>query len=253
MPEPSRPTGDYFSTQAAEYARFRPRYPVELFTYLADAAPDRSLAWDCATGSGQVAVPLAQHFARVVATDISEAQISHAQRHPGVEYRVAPADASGLAPASVNLITVAQALHWLDLDAFYREAKRVLTPGGILAVSSYGSAFLDDAKLSAALGHFECTTLGAYWPPRRKFVGEALRKLPFPFRETQPPPFLLEARWTMSDLLGYARSWSATARYLAEHGRDPIPQLEEALQPDWGPPQRRRLVRWPFVVRAGYA
>ena len=249
----SRVEGDHFSTQAADYARFRPRYPSELFAYVADAAPDRSLAWDCATGSGQFAVPLAEYFDRVVATDISEAQISHAERHPRVEYRVTPADASGLESATVSLITVAQALHWFDLDGFYREASRVLIPGGVIAVSSYGSAVLDDTQLSEALAHFEWTTVGPNWPPRRKIVGEALRNLPFPFRETKPPPFRLEAHWTLTELLGYARSWSATARYVAEHNEDPIPQLETALAPGWGGAQRRRRVHWPFVVRVGYA
>jgi SAM-dependent methyltransferase len=245
-------TGDYFSTQAADYARYRPHYPDELFAYLADAVPDRSLAWDCATGNGQVAVPLADYFDRVIATDMSEAQISHAERHPRVEYRVASAEASGLESESVNLVTVAQALHWFDLDGFYREARRVLMPSGALAVSSYGSAFLDDAELSATLADFEWGKLGDYWPPRRKFVGEALRDLPFPFRQTQPPQFALEAEWTLAEFIGYTRSWSATNRYVAQHGRDPLPELEAALRPHWGPAERRHTVRWPFVVRVGY-
>jgi SAM-dependent methyltransferase len=244
---------DFFSTQAADYARFRPRYPAELFAYFADATSDHSLAWDCATGSGQMAVPLAEYFTHVIATDLSAAQIEHAEHHPRVEYRLAPAEASGLLPASVNLITVAQALHWLDLDAFYGEARRVLASDGAIAVSSYGSALLDDPELSRRLDSFEWKTLGAYWPPRRKIVGEALRSLPFPFREAHPPEFQLEARWTLMELLGYARSWSATARYFALHHQDPIPELDAALRPGWGPPEHTRLVRWPFVVRLGYA
>ena len=253
MTESSRTGGDYFSSQAAEYARFRPRYPTELFAYLAEVVPDHALAWDCATGSGQAAIPLTQYFDRVIATDMSEAQIRHAEQHPRVEYRVAPAEASGLATGSANLITVAQALHWLDLDGFYREARRVLTPSGALAVSSYGSASLDDDKLSEALAHLEWTTLGTYWPPRRQLVGEALLGLAFPFREVQPPQFHLEVRWTLAELMGYVRSWSATARYVAAHGTDPLPELEAAMRPHWGSPDRKRVVRWPFVLRVGYA
>ena len=252
MAESSRAAGDYFSSQAAEYARFRPRYPAELFAYLAEVVPHHTLAWDCATGSGQAASPLAQYFDRVIATDMSAAQISHAEPHPRVEYRVAPAEASGLAAASVNLITVAQALHWLDLGGFYREARRVLSPSGALAVSSYGSASLDDEKLSASLAQFEWTTLGTYWPPRRQLVGEALRDLTFPFREARPPQFRLEVRWTLAELMGYVRSWSATARYVAAHGTDPLPELEAALRLHWGSPERKRVVRWPFLVRVGY-
>lgn len=133
-------TRDYFSAQAAHYATYRPAYPASLFARLAVLAPDRSLAWDCATGSGQAAVSLADQFAHVIATDMSAAQIQHAVLHPRVEYRVANAEASGLASASISLVNVAQALHWLNLDAFYAEVRRVLVPNGVLSVSSYGSA-----------------------------------------------------------------------------------------------------------------
>jgi SAM-dependent methyltransferase len=249
--QPDTSRGDHFSTQAEEYARYRPRYPAELFEYLASTTTQRHLAWDCATGSGQVAVPLAAYFDRVVATDISAAQIEHAELHERVEYRVAPAEASGLGPATVNLVTVSQALHWLDLDSFYKEIERVLAPRGVLAVSSYGSASIDDPELSAIFAHFELNTLGAYWPPRRALVGEKLRELPFPFPELAVPPFRLEVQWTLAELVGYARSWSATARYMARHGHDPTAALEASLRESWGEPDQRRLVRWPFVVRVG--
>ena len=110
---------DHFAAVAAAYADFRPRYPAALLAWLAEHAPARTLAWDCATGSGQAALDLAPHFARVIATDASAAQIATAPAHPGVEYRLAPAEASGLADASIDLITVAQALHWFDLERFY--------------------------------------------------------------------------------------------------------------------------------------
>jgi len=58
---------DHFSKQAADYAKFRPGYPQELFDYLGSIAPTRQLAWDCATGSGQAAVGLATVFDRAAA------------------------------------------------------------------------------------------------------------------------------------------------------------------------------------------
>jgi len=85
---------DHFSKQAADYARFRPRYPREMFEYLGRIAPSRALAWDCATGNGQAAVGLAAVFERVIATDASEKQIANAEPHERVEYRVAPAEES---------------------------------------------------------------------------------------------------------------------------------------------------------------
>src|ERR1043166_9820982 len=128
---------DHFSAQASDYAKFRPGYPSELFEYLGSVAPSRTLAWDCATGNGQAAVELAEVFDRVIATDASEKQIANAQPDARVEYRVAPAENSGLESGTVDLIMVAQALHWFDLPRFYDEARRVLKPNGALAASAY--------------------------------------------------------------------------------------------------------------------
>ena len=111
---------DHFSKQAAGYARFRPRYPQKLFDYLASIAASRQVAWDCGTGNGQAAVGLASVFDRVIATDASEKQIANAESHERVDYRVAPAENSGIGSATIDLIMVAQALHWFDLGPFLR-------------------------------------------------------------------------------------------------------------------------------------
>ena len=124
---------DHFSKQAAGYAKFRPRYPQKLFDYLRSIAPSRQLAWDCGTGNGQAAVGLASLFDRVIATDASEKQIANAQSYDRVEYRVAPAENSSLESETIDLLMVAQALHWFELDCFYGEAGRVLKADGIFA------------------------------------------------------------------------------------------------------------------------
>jgi SAM-dependent methyltransferase len=245
------PPADHFSSRASEYAAYRPHYPREFFEFLAGVAPARRLAWDCATGNGQAAVPLADWFDRVIATDMSAAQLARATAHPRVEYAVRTAAASGLPDASADLVLVAQALHWLDLDAFYAEVRRVLAPRGVFAVSSYGSASLDTPALTDAFAAFELGTLGAYWPPRRALVGEALRTLDFPFAELPVPAFTLEMPMTLDQLVGYARSWSATANYVVQHDADPTAMLRDVLRPLWGAADARHLVHWPFVVRAG--
>jgi len=242
---------DHFSGQAATYAAFRPTYPSRLFAWLADLVTNRTLAWDVGTGSGQAAVGLAGHFARVVATDASAAQLEHATRHPRVEYRVAPAGASGLPDQSVDLVTAAQALHWFDIEGFFGEAQRVLVPGGALAVWCYGDPKLDDPLLDAMLHRFNRGTVEKYWPPERDLVLAEYRPLAFPFREIATPLLALEASWTLSQLAGYLRSWSATVRYAKVIGRDPVAGLEEQLGNVWGPPDRRCLVRWPITIRAG--
>jgi SAM-dependent methyltransferase len=187
----------------------------------------------------------------VVASDVSALQIANAVQHPHVEYRVAPARASGLRSHSADLVNVAQALHWFDLEAFYTEVRRVLAPGGVPAASSYGSAVIDSPTLAPILSRFEREDLREYWPPGRELVGEALRALPFPFFELRVPPFQLEVHWTLAELVGYTRSWSATGRFIEAHGYDPTTELEKELRAPWEGEDRRHRVWWPFVVRAG--
>ena len=246
---------DHFSTQSAAYAEFRPEYPAALFDFVGSLVARRDVAWDCGTGSGQAATALAGHVAHVVATDASETQIAAARArrpHARVEYRVAPAEASGLPDRSVNVVTVAQSLHWFDLPRFYAEVRRVVLPGGALAVWSYGDPVLDDPALDERLQRFNGETVGPYWPPERRLVGDGYLALPFPFAETAAPALTLEQRWTLDELAGYLRSWSATARYVAAHGSDPVARVEQELADPWGDPSTRRLVRWPVTVRAGH-
>jgi len=242
---------DHFSALAAQYAAFRPTYPCGLFAYLAGLCAEHRLVWDCACGNGQASVPLAQHFQRVVASDASAQQIAAATAHPRISYRVAPETQSGLETGSVDLVTVAQALHWLDLERFYAEAARVLGPGGWLAVWTYGVPRAREPDIDAVIGRFASETVGPYWPPERALVDSGYRTLPFPFAEEVTPPFHMEQRWTLPHFLGYARSWSATARYVAEKELDPVLALEEELQRMWGLPESERAIIWPLSLRVG--
>jgi SAM-dependent methyltransferase len=242
---------DHFSGAAAEYARFRPRYPAALFSYLASLVPGEAVAWDCATGNGQAAVALAAHLSRVVATDASAEQIAHAEPHPRVEYRVAPAERSGLDAASVELVTVAQALHWFDPAAFYAEAQRVLRPGGVIAVWCYGHMVLPTAALQNALDRFYSVTVGPYWPPERALVEAGYGSLHFPFDDVASPAFVMEMQTSLDGLLGYLGTWSATQRYVQATGRDPVPELGREVAMHWGDPHAQRVVRWPLSLRVG--
>ena len=242
---------DHFSGLAPAYVTCRPGYPAELFAYLARLAPRHELAWDCAAGSGQATLPLARWFGRVVATDASAAMLDQAPRHPAVEYRVAPAEVSGLASETVDLVTVAQALHWLDTDAFYGEAQRVLVPGGVLAVWTYGTQYVGQEDLDRTLQHFYTEVVGPYWPAERRHVESGYRTLAFPFLELDPPAFAMEADWTLSQLLGYIRTWSATQRFREAQGHDPVAELAGELAGHWGEPEAPRRIHWPLSVRAG--
>lgn len=242
---------DHFSDRAALYAAYRPLYPDSLFTRLAGLTREHRVALDCGTGNGQAALGLANHFERVIATDPSKGQIDHATPHAKIAYRVAPADASGLPDASIDLVTAAQALHWFDAAAFFSEARRVLTDGGAIAVWGYGDPVLDTEALDKVLHAFNRGTLEGYWFPERQLLLDGYRAIPFPFDEVTLPATELEMRWTLAELAGYLRTWSATARYAAEHGFDPVLDVEKSLSRDWGDPQKSRVIRWPLRLRAG--
>jgi ubiquinone/menaquinone biosynthesis C-methylase UbiE len=242
---------DHFSTTAASYANFRPSYPRALFEWLASVTPDRRNAWDCGTGSGQAALGLADHFAHIVATDPSAAQLAHASRHPAVSYAAMPAEHSALANGSVSLVTVAQALHWFDQPAFYAEARRVLVAGGVLAVWSYGLLTLHDLALDAVIRRFHGETVGAYWPPERRLVDEGYRALELPFAPVEAPPVAMEAEWSLEQLAGYLSTWSAVQRARAATGTDPLTGVVAALRAEWGPARAARPVAWPLSLRVG--
>ena len=240
---------DHFSRQAADYAKFRPGYPQELFNYLGGIAPSRQLAWDCGTGNGQAAIGLASVFDRVIATDASEKQISNAQPYDRVEYRVAPAEDSGIDSGTVDLIMVAQALHWFDLSRFYAEARRVLKPDGVLAASAYNLLHIGPA-IDEVVNRYYYEVVGPFWPLERKLV-EQFDDLPFPFQEIDSPKFEMTASWNLDHLVGYLRTWSSTQRFIAAKGSDPLKQIMDDLGAAWGAPEQTRNVVWPLTLRVG--
>jgi len=241
---------DHFSKQAADYARFRPRYPREMFEYLGSVAPSRALAWDCATGSGQAALELAEVFDRVIATDASEKQIANAQPHERVEYRVAPAEESGVESGSIDLIMVAQALHWFDLPSFYEEVRRVLKNNGVLAASAYKFFHVTPEIDELVNDRYYDKVVGPFWPPERALV-EKFEELPFPLSEIQTPSFEMIAQRNLEHLVGYLRSWSATQRFIAANKRDPLEAIADDLRAAWGDPGQMRKVVWTLIVRVG--
>lgn len=243
---------DHFSSVSESYASFRPTYPPALFYWLATLPARRALAWDCACGNGQATAELSKHFTRVVGTDASAAQIQSATREMGnIEWRVAPAEVCGLADAAVDLVTVAQALHWFDLPKFYRESKRVLNQGGIIAVWCYGINKVQDDQVNAVVQDFYSNVVGPYWPAERTIVEAGYQTLDFPFAELPVPSFSMETRWDLHQLLGYFRTWSATTRYIAAKAVDPVVELAANLAPAWGPPTSEKLITWPLSIRVG--
>jgi SAM-dependent methyltransferase len=241
---------DHFSRRADTYARYRPTYPAELYSYLASIAPHRRLAWDCGTGNGQAALGLARHFDRIVATDASADQIALAPFHPQVDYRIARSESAGLEARSAALVTVAVAVHWFDFDEFYAHVRRVVTPEGLIAVWCY-SLPKTEPTIDLIIERYLHEILSGYWPDRFSYVKEQYKTLPFPFEELTPPTFTMETVWDLTEVLGFLQSWSGTASYEKRMGHSPIELIRPQLIEAWGTEIRERRLRWTLYLRVG--
>lgn len=239
-----------FSQSSDEYARHRPQYPDGLFAYLGDISPGHDSAWDCATGNGQAAVSLARYFTRVEATDISAEQIGHAHVHARVRYSVSSAEQAPFVDESFDLITVATAVHWFDRVKFHREADRVLKPGGILAVWTYG-LFTVGAEIDSVVAREFMNPIDRFWAEGNRMVMNGYRDLTLPFEEIRPPPFSMHVEWTLRQLAAFLRTWSAVKRFSAGLGQDPVTELESKLEARWGGRDSARAVKMPLYLRAG--
>ena len=242
---------DLFSLQAADYARFRPIYPPELYACLAAKAPARRLAIDVGTGNGQAAIALAAHFERVIGVEPSDGQRANATPAPHVEYRPGTAEATGLDAASADLLTVAQAIHWFKHDAFFEEVRRVVRPQGLFAFWCYGLTTISP-EIDAAVHFYYEDLLGPYWEPERRMVEDGYRNIAVPFDPIAPiaiPPFAMQLSWTFEHLIGYLGTWSPRKRYLETHGNDALELAYPRLREAWGA-TGERPVRWPLSVRA---
>ena len=241
---------DHFSGHAGGYAEARPGYPDALFDWLAAQCGSRGLAWDAGCGNGQASVALGDRFDAVFATDPSAPQVASATAHPRVRYAVEPAEHCSLPDASVDLVTVAQAYHWFAHDAFCAEARRVLKPGGAVALWTYAESTVSP-EVDAVFAYLNDTLVISDWPAEREHVVSRYRDLPFPFAGMDAPAFAMRCDWTLAQYLAYLRSWSASQRYLKRSGRDPVAEIAPAMARAWGNAAQSRAVRWPLSLLAG--
>ncbi|MDB5252942.1 MAG: SAM-dependent methyltransferase [Flaviaesturariibacter sp.] len=241
---------DLFSTQSDAYARYRPVYPAELFAFLLTLAPGREAAWDCATGNGQAAVVLADHFQTVEATDISEAQLAKAGQKQKIRYSVAAAEQTSFPEHSFDLITVAQAYHWIDPEAFAREARRVGRPGAPVAVWMYNRFSTGAPALDALFDRFYFEITGPYWDPERAHVDDNYSSIAFPFANAGTAEFSIDTRWTRDEAVGYLSTWSAVQKYTRLKGFSPLGLVLDELRAAW-PDGVIHPIRFPVVMRYG--
>lgn len=239
---------DYFSTQSKAYAAFRPTYPQALFEFIFKHLNGKTDAWDCATGNGQVAQYLADHFDAVHATDISQQQLDQAIKKKNIFYSLSSAEKTPFNDNQFDLVTVAQALHWFDRDAFYKEAIRVGKPGGILAVWGYAFLYVDPVINSLITG-FYTDVVGPYWDKARRLVEDEYRSILFPFEIIEAPAFSIKVEWTINQLSGYLSSWSATQKFIKEKGYDPVEPFVTSIQKHWS--TRSKPIEFPVFAKIG--
>jgi SAM-dependent methyltransferase len=250
MPTSTAAARNWFDQGGSAYARFRPEYPPALASRLAELAPDRRLAVDVGCGSGQLTRWLAPCFERVVGLDPSADQIANALPDARIDYRQAPAERMPLADGCASLVTAAQAAHWFDLPAFYREARRIAVPGAVLALVSYGVPALE-GPLAERFRAFYDNEISPYWPPERQLVDSGYATIDFPFPERAAAPMELRYAWSLPQFLGYLSTWSAV-RSAREAGRDALlGAFADDLAAAWGDPALERQVRWPIHMRIG--
>ncbi len=246
-----KPVIDNFSTCGKEYSLYRPETPQAVYDFLYSHVGHFDTAWDCGTGNGQVALRLAERFKTVYGTDISADQLSHAGQRDNVIYRKERAEHTSFADHTVNLTTVAQAIHWFDFESFNKEVQRVTVPGGFIAAWTYTLLNISIPELNDVVQHYYFTLLKGYWDERRNYVDEEYKTVPFPFDEVQAPEIWSSRHYSLEEFRGYLRTWSASLKFQRAEGKDPTELIIKDLERAWGSKERNEI-NWPIHVRAGY-
>jgi SAM-dependent methyltransferase len=239
-----------FGEYASDYARSRPQYPVALWQWVTSLCSAHDHAWDAGCGNGQASLALAAHFNQVTATDISAEQIANATPHKKVNYITAPTEDLSFPPASLDLVCVAQALHWFDLNTFWPQVQSALKPSGLFVAIAYGVFTLNE-PIDAATKQYFFDVVEPYQAAGNRMIAQGYQDIAFPFKMIDAPQMAIECEWTMEQLLAYADTWSAVARMRKEQGEDPMPAYRAALAQVWGDAAKVRRVQMPLLIKAG--
>jgi hypothetical protein len=241
---------DNFSSQAANYAKYRPQYPRALFEYINSFVSEKKLAWDCGTGNGQTATVLSEMYEQVYASDISIKQIEQAPEKNNLRYVVESAEKTSLPDHSVDLVTVSQALHWFRFEDFYAEVRRVAKPKAVMAAWTYHLLRIDP-ETDKWIEEFYTGTLEQYWDKERKLVDDGYQSIPFPFEPINDPGFFIELSWNLEEVCGYLESWSAVQKYISANGHNPVDALHKMLEKSWRPGEIKKI-RFPLFLKLAY-
>lgn len=240
---------DLFSQDSDLYAKFRPTHPLSFFEELKTYLPDTEIAWDCATGNGQVASKLAEIFKKVEATDISSEQLKNAKSKKNIQYSTKSAEFTEFEDKSFDLITVSQAIHWFDFDKFYKEVYRTLKDDGVFAVLGIGSPIVNP-DVDELFHEFHDEVLGPYWQPENQLVFDEYKTIPFPFDEFEIKPHNIREQWTLDQFLGLQNTWSATRNFKKQNGYHPLDSFVPRFESVWKKDELK-TVEFPVFYRIG--
>lgn len=240
---------NYFSKQSDQYAENRPRYPKEIFEYLAGVCAERGTAWDCGCGNGQASLQLSKLFSTVMATDVSESQINNALEMPNVVFKCEPSESTSIEDSSVDLVVVAQALHWFDFDRFFTEVGRVCKSDGVFSAVTYNLCRVNDA-VDRVMDDLYWGTLKGYWPERRKYVDSAYSDIHFPFNMLPVKVFDMKLNWPVEQFIAYLKTWSGVKAYEEQNSVNPVDEIEKEIINAWAADDVLS-VNWPVTVVAG--
>ena len=271
---------DYFGYdgQSEMYRLYRPSYPLSMLQVLNDKLPieksKRALAVDIACGSGQLTSVLSRSlntdtptynefgygFQRVIGFDTSQKQLDQALMHSNaanIEYKLEDiGDCIPMESDSVNLVTIAQGLHWFNIPNLLNEITRIIKGNGdgMLAVLGYSAPrFEQYEKFQEEFGKFYVQTLGSYnygidgkhcyWNIDRKlldfaFSDDSMFEM-FDDASFERTFFFENKFMSEQELFGYFQSMSGYQTFLKENGieygedGDPMNGLRKFIERIW--------------------
>lgn len=241
---------ELFNDKSDIYASARPNYPPELFEFLVSQCVKTGSARDCACGNGQAALDLVDYFDEVQATDVSANQIKNAFDHPKISYSVCPSENTSFSDASLDLICVAQALHWLKHDQLFTEVKRVLKPRGIFSAWGYCWTTINNEVDEVVQTSF-LDVIEPYWAEQNKLLRNHYRDINVPFTLIETPTFRMETRWDLNQFFAYLHTWSATRRCMDAIGKDFFNEAYRQVLAVWGKPEKSKKVEMDFCCIVG--
>lgn len=241
---------DNFSLQAGIYAKYRPQYPAVLYQFLASLTKDHHIAWDCGTGNGQAAIGLVDFYESVIATDPSENQIKNCFPHERIKYIVEKAEDFSYGQHTIDIVTIANALHWFEFDVFYNIVRNVVKQDGIIAAWSYGRPTISK-EIDEIVAVFHDDIVGEYWVKENRFVEQEYKTIPFPFHEINCPSFVSQKEFNLKEFITYLNTWSATQKFIIKTGIDPTIDLQKQLLAIWGSADTKKIITWKLIMKAG--